>query len=161
MRLAAAGAGGGLLLVACSGSVDVGGAPPNPTGTVATRCAALVAEAPGSVAGQASRDVSPASRYVAAWGDPPIVLRCGVPRPRALTPTSRCFVVDGVGWLATQDGVEVEPTRASDGTLEFTTVGRSAYVEVTVPDSYQPAADALVDLAGTVAEHTTQRRACR
>ena len=32
----------------------------------------------------------------AAWGDPAVVLRCGVPKPDALKRTSACFEVDGV-----------------------------------------------------------------
>ncbi len=151
--------GAAILLAGCTHSVDI--TAPTPTGAVGTQCAALVAAAPSTVADQDAREISPSSRYVAAWGDPAIVLRCGGAAPAALTPTSQCFVVSGVGWLVTQGGVEVDPARVPSATLTFTTVGRSAYVDVTVPGSYQPAADAVVDLAGTIKQHTTQRRPCR
>jgi hypothetical protein len=46
------------------------------------------------------------------------------------------------------------------GDLEFTTVGRSAYVEMVVPDAYQPAADALVDVAAAIKGATRATRPC-
>ena len=73
------------------------------------------------------------AQSTAAWGDPAVVLRCGVPKPDALTRTSACFEVDGVGWLATQDGREVSGDAPVEGALTFTTIGRATYVEVEVP----------------------------
>lgn len=150
----------GCALVGCAGADDVEVTPPTPSAATARACAELVAAAPSSVAGAGARNASPASDFTAAWGDPAVLLRCGVPRPDAMTRTAQCFVIDGVGWLATQNGVEVDPARFSGGTLVFTTIGRSAYVEVTVPDHYQPAADALVDLSRAIREHTAQQQPC-
>ena len=115
-------------------------------------CAALLEALPDTVADDlSSRDVSPSDALAAAWGDPAVVLRCGVPRPAAMVRTSACFEVNGVGWLATQDGREVTGDAPVDGTLTFTTIGRAAYVEVTVPamDDHQPA-DVLPALAGPI-----------
>ncbi len=134
---------------------------PSPTGAVASQCAAVVAAAPAKVAGLSRRDISPPPQYAAAWGQSPVVLTCGGVPPAALRPTSQCFVVDGVGWLATQHGKEVDPTQNLTGELDFTTIGRSAYVVVRVPGAVQPAADALVDLAATVKSHTTEVQPCR
>jgi hypothetical protein len=89
------------------------------------------------------------------------VLRCGVRRPPALRPTSSCFEVDHVGWLATQEGRPVSTTSPITGTLDFTTIGRSVYVEVSVPDAYQPQADALADLAAPVTAATRSVHPCR
>ena len=86
--------------------------------------------------------VEPASPYTAAWGNPEIVLRCGVSKPNALEPTSELVTVNGVDWLP-------EPTR---GGYRFTTTGRVAYVEVVVPKHYSPEVNALVDLAGPIAQ---------
>ena len=94
---------------------------------------------PRTVAGQDRRTTTPEG-LTAAWGDPPIVLRCGVPRPAALMPTSQLVTVDGVDWFA-------EPL--SNGYL-FTTYGRAAYVEVAVPSAYQPPAAVLTELAAAV-----------
>ena len=46
------------------------------------------------------------------------------------------------------------------GDLMFTTVGRSAYVSLLVPDTYQPAADALVDVAAAIKGATTVTKPC-
>ena len=145
----------------CSGSSSLEVSSPSPTGVVASQCAAVVAAAPTKVAGLSRRHLSPARRYAAAWGQSPVVLTCGGPAPAALRPTSQCFVVNGVGWLATQHGTEVDPTQNLTGELDFTTIGRSAYVAVRVPGNVQPAADALVDLAATVKSHTTEVQPCR
>jgi hypothetical protein len=114
---------------------------PHPAPGAAAACRDLTAHLPARLVGQTRRTVNPTSPYTAAWGHPALVLRCGVPTPSALTPTSELTVVDGVAWLPDQ------PTGGS----QFTTVGRVANVEVTVPDSYRPAGDALVDLAAAVA----------
>jgi len=63
-----------------------------------------------------------------------------VPRPSALTSTSDLSVVNDVAWLA-------EPLTRG---WRFTTTGRVAYVEVSVPDAYRPEVNPLVDLASAV-----------
>jgi hypothetical protein len=125
---------------------------PSPTGVVASQCRHLVDVLPDTVADdEQARDVTPSDAPAAAWGDPPVVLRCGVPKPSAFVPTSACFEVDGVGWLATQDGEEVSGDEPVSGTLTWTTIGRSAYVEVSVPeaDGRQPS-DPLPALAPAI-----------
>jgi hypothetical protein len=130
------------------------------TGGVARQCAAVVTAAPRRVAGQSPRDITPKSRFAAAWGDPAIVLTCSGTAPSALSPTSQCFRVDSVDWLVTQDGKEIDPSVPLTGDLDFTTVGRSAYVEMLVPDAYQPAADALVDVSRAIKSATTATNPC-
>jgi hypothetical protein len=105
-------------------------------------CARLHEALPDEVDGRDRRDTEPASRRTAAWGDPPLLLRCGVPRPPGLTPTSEVLEVDGVEWFLT------ERSRA----FVFTTVRRTPYVEVRVPGSTprERATAPLVDLADAV-----------
>jgi len=105
-------------------------------------CARLQDALPDEVDGRERRDTEPASERTAAWGDPPLVLRCGVPRPAGLTPTSEVLEVDGVEWFLT------ERPRA----FVFTTVRRRPYVEVRVPRSTprEQATAPLVDLADAV-----------
>ncbi len=99
--------------------------------------------------GAPRRSVRPASRLTAAWGDPAVVLRCGVPRPPGLTPTSEVIEIRtgdagaGVSWW-------LRETRTA---YHFTSVGRRAHVEVTVPATIarEEAAGPLVDLAAAVA----------
>ncbi len=148
----------GLLLVGCTAEIEV--TPTSPDAMTAEQCKDLIAELPDRVAGQAARSVQPSDALASAWGDPPIVVRCGVPKPTSLRPDSSCFVVNDIGWLAEQEGRPVTGTEPVDGELVFTTIGRSAYVEVTVPPDYQPAADALVDLAGAIATTTDDVRPC-
>ncbi|MGZ5367083.1 DUF3515 domain-containing protein [Aeromicrobium sp.] len=111
-------------------------------------CDALYADLPNKVAGQERRDVK--SNIAAAWGDPEIILRCGVEEPAALTRSSRCDMVDDVGWFS-------EDT--SDGYL-FTTIGRQYFVSIDVPKDYDPPADALVDLAKSVKKHDPDVKPC-
>ncbi|KAA1423985.1 DUF3515 domain-containing protein [Mumia zhuanghuii] len=138
------------LLVALAGCADtVAVDPPEPAADVATLCSDLLDDAPGAVAGQDAVRVAPegAGR---AWGSPAIVMRCGVERPADLGAASRCDMVDGIGWFTQED----------DDYYVFTTIGRTAYVEVSVPRRYDPPADALTDLAATIDEHDPVEKPC-
>jgi hypothetical protein len=131
-----------VVLAGCSGPAQV--TPPAPTAGTAALCRRLVAAIPDKVDDQSARDVRPDSPYTAAWGDPAITLACGVAQPAGLNAASQCFEVNGVGWYV-QD--------RSDS-YRFTTIGRKAYVEVTVPRHYGPQpANALIDLARPVSDH--------
>ena len=135
-----------VLLSGCSSAaVEVGGPTRGPA-----ECRALLRALPDTVDKQSRRDVEPPGALAAAWGDPAIVLRCGVPTPQSLTASSSCAEVNGVGWFAEQ--------RAD--AYRFTTIGRSANVQVQVPYDYQPAADALVDLAFAVREQVPEQQPC-
>jgi uncharacterized protein DUF3515 len=123
-------------------------AAPAPTSNaVAAECARLTKGAPQAVGGQSRRSTDPASSLTAAWGDPAIVLRCGVPEPTMLkpgsanyNPTADATYLNGVSWLIEQ---------ASNG-YKFTAYQRAVYVEVDVPAAYQPETNALVDLSQDV-----------
>ncbi len=142
----------------CASDVDV--TPTSPLGVAADQCNVLVDHLPDQVAGQTSRTVQPAGALAGAWGDPPIVLRCGGTQPPSLRRDSACFVVNDVGWFAEEDGKPVTGTEPVDGEVVFTTIGRSVYVEVTVPPDYQPPADALIDLAAVISAATQDVRPC-
>jgi hypothetical protein len=113
---------------------------PTPDASAAAACRQLAGAWPTTVLDHQAVDVSPSSALTHAWGDPAIVARCGVATPSALQPDSQLATVNGVDWLPEQTG---------DG-YRFTTVGRVANVEVTVPDHYAPEATALVDLAAAI-----------
>ncbi|MDQ3422153.1 MAG: DUF3515 domain-containing protein [Actinomycetota bacterium] len=129
----------------CTGAVQVQA----PT-TSSQACTALLGSLPDTVAGAQRRTLEPADAAAAAWGDPPIVLRCGVGRPPVLNRTSRCDLVDEVGWFT-------EELRAA---FRFTTIGRELRVELTVPFDYEPAAEVLVELAAEVKASVPQVRPC-
>ncbi len=100
-------------------------------------CVALRAALPQQLGNQLQRRIEPPSELTAAWGDPAIVLRCDVPTPAAYTPTAQLVTVNGIRWFSEQ---------LSNG-YAFTTVGRVANVEVTIPRRYAPEVNPLVDLA--------------
>ncbi len=128
-----------MLAGGCAGPPSLAVDPPSGGGGT---CARLHQRLPDDLDGRDRRGTSPASRRTAAWGDPAVVLRCGVPRPAALTPTSQVLEVEDVAWFLT------ERPRA----YVFTTVGRTAYVELRVPRSTprDRATAPLVDLAPAI-----------
>jgi hypothetical protein len=120
-------------------------AAPSPPAAAADTCGALLGRLPRSLDGRDRRETSPRSPYTAAWGDPAVVLRCGVGRPAALRADSQLVTVEGVDWF-------FQDTRTADGAaaVRFTTTGRTADVEVTVPGPRAAATAPLVDLAPAV-----------
>jgi Protein of unknown function (DUF3515) len=89
-------------------------------------CPTLMAKLPLDLAGQGSRRVQSASPFAYAWGDPPIVLVCGIDRPAGLTSTTGLIQINGVQWLV--------DTSRSDA-IVWTAVDRPVYVQVQVPAS--------------------------
>lgn len=67
--------------------------------------------------------VAPVPAGAAAWGEPPVVLRCGLDRPPDLTATSRLLAVSGVQFLDI----------ARPGTSAWVAVDRPVYVVVDLP----------------------------
>lgn len=105
----------------CSRAPEVAAASQGAT----TECKAAADAFPDTVS-QMTRIDGVAATSAAAWGDPAIIARCGVP---ALTPTAvECLEVDGVGWI---------PQALSDGT-RFTTFGTDPALEVLIPKAYAP-----------------------
>ncbi len=104
-------------------------------------CARALAAAPAQVLGRARAPLDVAGTL--AWGEPAIVLRCGLP---ALAPTSKpCLDVNGVDWVVDDAG---DP-------ILLTTYGRDPAVEVRVPRSAGPetgpaAASALTAVAAAL-----------
>ncbi|MEV8311808.1 DUF3515 domain-containing protein [Streptomyces flavidovirens] len=118
-----------LAAVGCSLTDDAVAVPvPSPSPEEAELCRALHRELPEAVDGQQRRTADPESDLTAVWGDPAIVLRCGVPRPEKMDdPAAKAVEADGVNWMLERQG---------DGSPRFTTTYREAYVEVTLPAKY-------------------------
>ncbi|HYN30311.1 MAG TPA: DUF3515 family protein [Dermatophilaceae bacterium] len=106
----------------CGSAVDVAAAP----SAQVAGCAAAAREWPGTVSGLERGEVPEAATAAAAWGDPAVVARCGVPAPGPTT--AECLEVDGLGWIAAP---------LTDGT-RFTSFGTEPAVEVLVPRRYAP-----------------------
>lgn len=120
-------------------------APPR-AATDAAACTKVLAQLPVRVAGLDQRVVhtQPDTPFVVAWGDPAIVLRCGVNRPQDLKEgSSASFVAAGP-----LTGPYYDVQRAGQANV-FTTVDRAAYISVTIPGRYQggdvmpPVSDAI------------------
>lgn len=77
----------------------------------------------------------PDTPFVVAWGDPAVVLACGVDRPKALHPGSSEQAFNA-GDLA---GPYFFVSRSGDADV-WTTVDRAAYISITVPSKYQGSA---------------------
>jgi hypothetical protein len=144
-RFAPALAGTALLVVlAGCGSNDV---PPAPD-AAGPACRALTGRLPARVLDRARNEAGPAG--TAGWGDPAIVLRCGVPPPRPTT--DPCLEVNGLDWVFTE----------TKQAFRFVSYGRVPAVEITVPAEVDrtTAPGALVDLAGAVRPLTTTASKC-
>lgn len=131
---------GSLVLVSgCARPVEV--APPAPTGSAAAACERFTEALPDilSTVG-ARREVTPATPWTAAYGDPPVSVRCGVPTPETLSATSQLVVVDGVDWF---------PEQLTGGWM-MTSTGLVANVEITVPTEAGPAPSVAADLSPTI-----------
>lgn len=114
--------------------LSVAAYPANPASDAT--CARILQRLPVTLSGLATRRVSSASTSVVAWGDPAVVLRCGVPRPSGLAPNSADYVQE-VGDSAGRS-VEWLPAAVKKQTV-WTTIDRGVYVEVTVPGKYDGA----------------------
>lgn len=139
---------GGLTTLSCGvGAVEL--APADLSEEVRALCDRLLADLPARVAGEERRDVTPYGAG-AAWGDPPVTLRCGTTDAEGMGPAMACEVVDGVGWYAEE----------LEAGYRFTTIGRRTYVEVVVPDTEAQASSALVDVAAAIQGAVPQTQPC-
>jgi hypothetical protein len=93
---------------------------------LATQPVCATAAWPATVGESGRVATTPDDPSVAAWGDPPVIARCGLPAP---APTvDSCVAVDGVDWVVRE---------LTDGSAAVT-YGREPAIEVLVPDSYGP-----------------------
>ncbi len=92
-------------------------------------CAALTAALPDRLSGLPRRVLvqgdEPQLAGVAAWGEPAVIVRCGLPTPQELTCSASIQQVDRVAWL---------PLPGS-GATTYLAVDRSVRVALTIPDS--------------------------
>lgn len=115
---------------AAAGAITVAMEPSDPE----SWCARTIPKLPRRLAGLDRRAVESAGA-VAAWGDPALVLRCGVPTPAALKPDAQLFTINRVAWVAAEK---------QDGTTIWTTTSLPAHVELTVPQQHSADAAARI-----------------
>ncbi|MEU1017966.1 DUF3515 domain-containing protein [Streptomyces sp. NPDC005900] len=118
-----------LTTAACSATDDRASVVvPSPGAKAAGLCRDLHEQLPKKIDGLERTDPGPKSELTAGWGDPAIILRCGVERPPEMIDPAYAgqngVRVNGVAWLL---------QKREDGSYTFTTGARLAYVEVTLP----------------------------
>jgi hypothetical protein len=101
-------------------------------------CSALKASLPAQVtAGAERRTAEPVSDTTAAWGNPAIMLRCGVP---AGNPLDDPYTFNDVHWAMHDTGAS----------RTWTTTGRKVNVAVQIPDAYSSQAELLGRLSPAI-----------
>jgi len=106
-------------------------------------CPDLLAAMPYTLNGLARREVNSPGQYAIAWGAPPVIVRCGLPRPAGFVVGTGVQQIGKVQWFP-PDG----PT--------WTAVDRDVYVSVTVPDGGD-AMGALTDVGAVIAKKLPAR----
>lgn len=147
-------AGVGALLLSTTAACAVKVPDTSVSGTERAACTRLVDALPDRVSDQPRRETR-GNPLGAAWGDPAIVLRCGVGDPADYDPLVGCMRINGVDWYAPESATTDQGTD-----VVLTTIGRTPAVELFVPAEHRPPAAALVDVAGAVEKRTREFRPC-
>jgi hypothetical protein len=101
----------------------------------AAACRSLVEALPDTLAGHDRDDATGDTEYGAAWGDPAIVLTCGVGKPDGFTDTATCVQVNTTGWYV-PDSVLLSDDQSLDVTT--TEMNYSPRVQLFIPGDYRP-----------------------
>lgn len=114
------------------------------------QCAEVIAALHGSqnLAGLARHEVS--GQSTAAWGEPAVILRCGVPMPPPST--EGCVSVNDVDWAGPRD------PKAND--RKYVTYGRSPAVEVYIPVGSSAAPHVVLNELGPIVKHLPASKSC-
>jgi hypothetical protein len=126
-----------LLLTACGGPVEVDS--PDLDSADAAACAAFVDALPATLAGEDPVEVEPSDAPAAAYGDPPIVVTCGVDSPDGFGPGASCEIANKARWYIPEDQYGDQPTD-----ITLTAAWSRPRVQVQIPEDYWPDATASV-----------------
>lgn len=141
------------VLSACSGPVEVDVAEPSDPAQ-AQACRQVLDALPDRVDDLDEVEVEPSSAPARAWGEPAIVVTCGVEMPSSFDRYSPCDTVSGVDWFLDEE------TRADqDADIDAITIGREPLVSLRVPAQYRPDgyATATAEIADAIREHLPRR----
>lgn len=93
-------------------------------------CSELMPKLPSALDDHPRRELIAGEPGVAAWGDPAIILRCGLPDPVELTCSAQLTL------FTAADGTQVQWLRIAEGSaVTFLAVDRPVRIAVTVPDA--------------------------
>lgn len=140
----------------CGGPVEID--VPDLSAADRAACEALADDLPDTLGEQERVDVEPADAPGAAYGDPAIVVTCGVDEPAGFGATGQCELVNGVGWYIPDEQYDDQ-----DLDLTLTSAGYRPRVEVVMPADYRGTgleAGIMAVLAPLVDEHTTRAERC-
>jgi len=120
-------------------------------------CEGFFDDLPATLNDEEPRDTEPADALGAAYGDPAMVLTCGVALPDDYDKFSSCEEANGVGWYVPLEEIE---DQAADVTL--TAVGYQPVVRLEMPADYRPegAAAAIAELATPVKDNLRLVEGC-
>ena len=102
-------------------------------------CNAFLEDLPRRLDGEERRKVNPANSLGAAWGDPAIIVRCGVGVPAEFDEFAHCEVANDVGWFVPDDVIADQ-----EADVTFTAVGYRPIVSIEMPHDYRPEGGAAV-----------------
>ena len=106
---------------------------------------------PATLAAAGRRQVEGGGSGVAAWGDPAVILRCGIESPEDLTCSSGLVQVDGVSWL--------QLNQAGFDSTTYIAADRSVRIALTVPNG--SGTGAIGQISEAVAASLEVRAPCR
>ena len=119
---------------------------PDVTPAAELACPVLMAQLPLELAGEPSRMVDSDSLFAYAWGDPAVVMVCGVAPAAGYVVGAATIVISGVEWFVDTSDPDV---------VVWTTVDRLVPVEVRVPASTDSATvTALCPVIATTLPYT-------
>jgi uncharacterized protein DUF3515 len=120
---------------------------PDVTPAADLACPVLMGQLPLELAGETSRLVDSDTPYAYAWGDPAVVLVCGVDPPAGYVVGTSTIVISGVEWFVDDSDPDV---------VVWTTVDRNVPVQVSVPTSTDSASvTALCPVIATALPYVT------
>ena len=109
-------------------------------------CPVLMGQLPLELAGEPSRRVDSNSPFAYSWGEPPVVLVCGVAPPAGYVVGAATIAISGVEWFVDTSDPDV---------VVWTTVDRNVPVQVQVPASTDSASvTALCPVIATALPYT-------
>jgi hypothetical protein len=119
---------------------------PDVTPAADLACPVLMGQLPLELAGETSRLVDSDTPYAYAWGDPAVVLVCGVDLPAGYVVGASTILISGVEWFVDTSDPDV---------VVWTTVDRNVPVQVQVPASTDSASvTALCPIIATALPYT-------
>jgi hypothetical protein len=143
-----------LLAAGCGGAVEIDS--PTVDARARAACARFLDAVPERVADQRRRETEPDDALGAAWGDPPIVVTCGVDMPDDFDGFSPCEEVNGVGWYIPETAY-TQP----DSEVTMTTIGFAPVIQIGLPPDYRSDSNGvLVEIGAAVRKTLTQVESC-